>query len=136
MSRLVTEPAAGAELTVQYRHPSLACEVLQCAIPAVLDRLAADCSLLERLCALLRQPAPLNPLLASFLSRTLTLLISKKTEQVRSRLAGLGGMTAGRCDWLSSVVSDSAPLCPSCWSTCAPRRGSWTGCCTIWAPRP
>ena len=84
VSRLVSEPAPGAELTAQYRHPSLACEVLQCAIPAVLDRLAADCGLLERLCALLRQPAPLNPLLASFLSRTLTLLISKKTEQVRS----------------------------------------------------
>ena len=82
VERLVTEPPAGAELTAQYRHPNLACEVVQCAIPAVLDRLAADGALLNRLLGLLHQPAPLNPLLASFLSRTLALLLAKKTEQV------------------------------------------------------
>ncbi|XP_043230200.1 serine/threonine-protein phosphatase 6 regulatory subunit 3-like isoform X2 [Amphibalanus amphitrite] len=82
VERLVTEPPAGAELTTQYRHPNLACEVVQCAIPAVLDRLASDRALLDRLCAPLHQPTPLNPLLASFLSRTLSLLLARRTDQV------------------------------------------------------
>ena len=84
VERLVTEPPSNAELSVQYRHPNLACEVLQCSIPAVLDRLAGERALLDRLCAPLGQTTPLNPLLASFLARTLSLLLAKNTEQVRT----------------------------------------------------
>ncbi|XP_037071337.1 serine/threonine-protein phosphatase 6 regulatory subunit 1-like [Pollicipes pollicipes] len=81
VTHLVTEPAAGGELTSQYRYASLACEVLTCNVPAVLEKLAAERSLLDQLYSLLERPAPLNPLLASFLSRAFGLLLAEQAEQ-------------------------------------------------------
>ena len=49
------------------------------------DKLGADESLLEVLYHFLEQDPPLNPLLASFFSKTIGNLIARKTEQVHWR---------------------------------------------------
>lgn len=53
------------------------------------DKLGAEESLLEMLYHFLEQDPPLNPLLASFFSKTIGNLIARKTEQVQ-QLLGLG----------------------------------------------
>ena len=50
------------------------------------DKLGGDESLLETLYHFLEQDPPLNPLLASFFSKTIGNLIARKTEQVTSSL--------------------------------------------------
>lgn len=46
------------------------------------DKLGNEEPLLDTLYAFLEQPSPLNPLLASFFSKTIGNLITRKTEQV------------------------------------------------------
>ena len=46
------------------------------------DKLGGDEALLEKLYLFLEQEPPLNPLLASFFSKTIGNLITRKTEQV------------------------------------------------------
>lgn len=54
------------------------------------DKLGGDESLLEVLYHFLEQDPPLNPLLASFFSKTIGNLIARKTEQVRCQNHDLG----------------------------------------------
>ncbi|XP_021494651.2 serine/threonine-protein phosphatase 6 regulatory subunit 2 isoform X5 [Meriones unguiculatus] len=64
------------------RYPNTACELLTCDVPQISDRLGEDESLLNLLYDFLDQEPPLNPLLASFFSKTIGNLIARKTEQV------------------------------------------------------
>lgn len=64
------------------RFPNIACELLTSDVSIINDKLAADESLLEMLYHFLEQDPPLNPLLASFFSKTIGNLIARKTEQV------------------------------------------------------
>lgn len=65
-----------------FRYPNTACELLTCDVPQISDRLGEDESLLNLLYDFLDQEPPLNPLLASFFSKTIGNLIARKTEQV------------------------------------------------------
>ena len=65
------------------RFPNIACELLTSDVSLINDKLGADESLLEVLYHFLEQDPPLNPLLASFFSKTIGNLIARKTEQVR-----------------------------------------------------
>lgn len=58
-------------------------------MPQINDRLGGDEALLDLLYDFLGREPPLNPLLASFFSKTIGNLIARKTEQVRSLRAGL-----------------------------------------------
>lgn len=64
------------------RYPSLACEILTSDVPQINDALGADESLLHRLYGFLQSSGSLNPLLASFFSKVMGVLINRKTDQV------------------------------------------------------
>lgn len=64
------------------RFPNIACELLTSDVSIINDKLGSDESLLEMLYHFLEQDPPLNPLLASFFSKTIGNLIARKTEQV------------------------------------------------------
>ncbi|XP_010632556.1 serine/threonine-protein phosphatase 6 regulatory subunit 2 isoform X4 [Fukomys damarensis] len=80
---LVTqEPPLDMEEKVRFKYPNTACELLTCDVPQISDRLGGDERLLNLLYDFLDREPPLNPLLASFFSKTIGNLIARKTEQV------------------------------------------------------
>uniref|UniRef100_A0A672IJX7 Protein phosphatase 6, regulatory subunit 2b n=1 Tax=Salarias fasciatus TaxID=181472 RepID=A0A672IJX7_SALFA len=83
---ITTEPPAGGEETKRFKYPNIACELLTSDVGVINDKLGNEEPLLETLYAFLEQPSPLNPLLASFFSKTIGNLITRKTEQVISFL--------------------------------------------------
>lgn len=60
----------------------MACEILTSDVPQINDALGADESLLNRLYGFLQSSGSLNPLLASFFSKVMGILINRKTDQV------------------------------------------------------
>lgn len=66
-------------------------------MPQINDRLGGDEALLDLLYGFLDHEPPLNPLLASFFSKTIGNLIARKTEQVKSATPARSGV-AGRAD--------------------------------------
>lgn len=80
---ITTEPPSNLPEKERYKQAHIACEVLTSEMPVFNERLASDQSLLARLYAFLQNAHPLNPLLASFFSRTLGVLIARTSEQVR-----------------------------------------------------
>lgn len=79
---ITTEPPAGGEETKRFKYPNIACELLTADVGVINDKLGNEEPLLETLYCFLEQPPPLNPLLASFFSKTIGNLIARKTEQV------------------------------------------------------
>lgn len=67
------------------RYPNTACELLTSDVPQINDKLGGDETLLNILYDFLDHEPPLNPLLASFFSKTIGNLIARKTEQVVMR---------------------------------------------------
>lgn len=66
-------------------------------MPQINDRLGGDEALLDLLYGFLDHEPPLNPLLASFFSKTIGNLIARKTEQVKPAAPARSGV-AGRAD--------------------------------------
>jgi len=64
------------------RYPNISCELLTSDVSQINDRLGEEESLLMKLYSFLLNESPLNPLLASFFSKVLSILISRKPEQV------------------------------------------------------
>uniref|UniRef100_A0A8C1HJC1 Protein phosphatase 6, regulatory subunit 2a n=1 Tax=Cyprinus carpio carpio TaxID=630221 RepID=A0A8C1HJC1_CYPCA len=85
MQELVTliteEPPADLEEKTRFKFPNIACELLTSDVALINDKLGGDESLLEKLYHFLEQEPPLNPLLASFFSKTIGNLIARKTDQ-------------------------------------------------------
>ncbi|XP_023365232.1 serine/threonine-protein phosphatase 6 regulatory subunit 2 isoform X3 [Otolemur garnettii] len=80
---LVTQdPPLDMDEKVRFKYPNTACELLTCDVPQISDRLGEDGHLLGLLCSFLGREPPLNPLLASFFSKTIGHLIARKTQQV------------------------------------------------------
>lgn len=67
-----------------FRYPNISCELLTSDVGQINDRLGEDERLLMKLYGFLQNESPLNPLLASFFSKVLSILIGRKPEQVRS----------------------------------------------------
>lgn len=82
VSLITTEPPADLEERSRFKFPNIACELLTSDVSIINDKLGGDESLLETLYKFLDQEPPLNPLLASFFSKTIGNLIARKTEQV------------------------------------------------------
>lgn len=76
------EPPTDQEEKLRYKYANTACELLTCDVSLINDRMGGDESLLNTLYNFLEQTPPMNPLLASFFSKTIGNLISRKTEQV------------------------------------------------------
>ncbi|KAM3870271.1 serine/threonine-protein phosphatase 6 regulatory subunit 2 [Diretmus argenteus] len=118
---ITTEPPAGVEETKRFKYPNIACELLTCDVGVINDKLGNEQPLMETLYGFLEQPSPLNPLLASFFSKTIGNLITRKTEQVISFLRGKEGFlslvlkhidTSAMMDLLLRLIScvEPAPL--------------------------
>ncbi|KAM9072075.1 serine/threonine-protein phosphatase 6 regulatory subunit 2 isoform 4-T9 [Megaptera novaeangliae] len=82
VSLVTQDPAPDMEEKVRFKYPNTACELLTCDVPQINDRLGGDETLLNLLYDFLNREPPLNPLLASFFSKTIGSLIARRTEQV------------------------------------------------------
>nr|XP_033816754.1 serine/threonine-protein phosphatase 6 regulatory subunit 1 isoform X2 [Geotrypetes seraphini] len=86
MEALVTcitqEPPADVEEKLRYKYPSVSCEILTADVSQINDALGEDEALLKRLYGFLQRQDGLNPLLASFFSKVMGILINRKTEQI------------------------------------------------------
>lgn len=77
---ITEEPSEELDERIRYKYPNIACELLTCDVPALNESLSRDNELLEKLYSFMDKEPPLNPLLASFLSRTLGVLIVKRSS--------------------------------------------------------
>ncbi|CAH2319193.1 serine threonine- phosphatase 6 regulatory subunit 1 isoform X1 [Pelobates cultripes] len=86
MEELVTciteEPPDDVDEKMRYKYPSVSCEILTADVSQINDALGEDESLLKRLYDFLQNNESLNPLLASFFSKVMGILINRKTEQI------------------------------------------------------
>ncbi|XP_038491560.1 serine/threonine-protein phosphatase 6 regulatory subunit 2 isoform X6 [Canis lupus familiaris] len=81
VSLITQDPPLDMDEKVRFKYPNTACELLTCDVPQINDRLGGDETLLNLLYDFLDHEPPLNPLLASFFSKTIGNLIARKTEQ-------------------------------------------------------
>ncbi|XP_039376128.1 serine/threonine-protein phosphatase 6 regulatory subunit 2 isoform X4 [Mauremys reevesii] len=82
VSLITHEPPVDMDEKVRFKYPNTACELLTSDVPQINDKLGGDETLLNILYDFLNHEPPLNPLLASFFSKTIGNLIARKTEQV------------------------------------------------------
>ncbi|XP_045485308.1 serine/threonine-protein phosphatase 6 regulatory subunit 3-B [Pieris rapae] len=78
---ITEEPSKDVELTTQYRHSNIACEVLTSQLSGLMSSLCIDVKQMNRLCDFLNRDPPLNPLLASYFSRTIETLLKRSPMQ-------------------------------------------------------
>ena len=79
---IVTEPPEDVDERIRFKYANLACELLTCDTPFINEKLSGDTQLLNELYNFIDTDKPLNPLMASFFSKTLGTLISRKLDQV------------------------------------------------------
>ncbi|XP_068097365.1 serine/threonine-protein phosphatase 6 regulatory subunit 1-like isoform X2 [Hyperolius riggenbachi] len=86
MEELVTyitqEPSSDMDEKLRYKYASVSCEILTADVSQINDSLGEDESLLKQLYGFLQNNEDLNPLLASFFSKVMGILINRKTEQI------------------------------------------------------
>ncbi|KAK5642731.1 hypothetical protein RI129_008898 [Pyrocoelia pectoralis] len=75
------EPSTELDECTRFKYSNIACEILTCDVPSINERLAGDQALLSKLCVFVDSEPPLNPLLASFFSKIMGVLIAKKAVQ-------------------------------------------------------
>uniref|UniRef100_A0A4W4GLZ6 Protein phosphatase 6, regulatory subunit 3 n=1 Tax=Electrophorus electricus TaxID=8005 RepID=A0A4W4GLZ6_ELEEL len=79
---ITQEPSQDMEEKIKYKYPNISCELLTSDVGQINDRLGEDEGLLLKLYGFLQSEPPLNPLLASFFSKVLSILIGRKPEQI------------------------------------------------------
>lgn len=77
---VVQPPDESKEDCLKYKHPNTACEVLTADVYAIIDKLTNNEDLLNKIWSFMESEPPLNPLLASFFSKVMGVLISRKTS--------------------------------------------------------
>ncbi|KAG8434102.1 hypothetical protein GDO86_012466 [Hymenochirus boettgeri] len=82
VSCITQEPPSDTDEKIRYKYPSVSCEILTADVSQINDALGEDESLLKRLYGFLQINEELNPLLASFFSKVMGILINRKTEQI------------------------------------------------------
>ncbi|CAG0895704.1 unnamed protein product, partial [Cyprideis torosa] len=83
---VVEEPSTEIEETIRFKHPATAAEIISCDIPQILDQLAESQSMLDTVMDFVETERELNPLMASFVSKTLGILVAKKPEKIWERM--------------------------------------------------
>ncbi|XP_022101948.1 serine/threonine-protein phosphatase 6 regulatory subunit 3-like isoform X2 [Acanthaster planci] len=86
ISYITKEPSGELEEQLQYKHPNMACELLTSEVGAISDKLAETESAMNALWSFLDHEPPLNPLLASFFSKTIGSLLVRRPEVVIDHL--------------------------------------------------
>lgn len=67
---------------VYYRYPNIACELLTSDVSQILDKLIEDNVLIDKVYSFMLSNDHLNPLLASFFTKVLGLLLVRKADYV------------------------------------------------------
>jgi len=81
MVRLVIEdPPDDVEEKWKYKYNNIACELLTSDVNAITEKLAGDENLLNNVYSFLASDRPSNPLMASFFSKLMGLLIARKSD--------------------------------------------------------
>ncbi|XP_062861308.1 serine/threonine-protein phosphatase 6 regulatory subunit 2 isoform X2 [Trichomycterus rosablanca] len=118
ISLVTHEPPSDREEKLRYKYANTACELLTCDVSVIHDKVGGDDTLLNTLYSFLEQEPPLNPLLASFFSKTFGSLINHKTEQTVSFLRKKEGFiklvlkhmdTSAMMDFLLRLISCVEP---------------------------
>lgn len=78
---ITTEPSEDTDERIRFRHPNIVCELLTVDLPFFAEKIINDENLLSKLYSFLESDPPLNPLLASFFSRTMGTLVTRGQEQ-------------------------------------------------------
>lgn len=81
---ITEEPPKSVELASQYKHANIASEVLTSNLSMLRDRLSMDAVQMNRLCDFVSKEPPLNPLLASYFSKTVEMLLERSPKQVNN----------------------------------------------------
>uniref|UniRef100_H2ZK13 Uncharacterized protein n=1 Tax=Ciona savignyi TaxID=51511 RepID=H2ZK13_CIOSA len=97
VSYIITEPSEDTDDAVKYKYPNVACELLTSDAPQMNDVLGDTESLREKLFSFLDHEPILNPLLASFFSKVVGILLSRKPEPTLDYIKS-------RPDFLGSVL--------------------------------
>ncbi|XP_005094786.1 serine/threonine-protein phosphatase 6 regulatory subunit 3 isoform X2 [Aplysia californica] len=83
MVKLITvDPPDDMDEKLRFKYPNTACELLTSDVSQINDKLAGEENLVDKLYAFLEGEKPLNPLLASFFSKVMGLLITRKSEMI------------------------------------------------------
>ncbi len=83
MIRLVTkEPSTQTPDAVRFKYNNIAAELFSCDVPIINDALVSDETLLNELCDFIYNEPPLNPLMASFFSKSMAVLVGRRSEKV------------------------------------------------------
>ncbi|KAL8606034.1 hypothetical protein ACOMHN_040032 [Nucella lapillus] len=83
MVKMITkEPEDDVDEKLRFKYPNTACELLTSDVSQINDKLASDRELVDQLYSFLESERPLNPLLASFFSKVMGLLITRKSEMI------------------------------------------------------
>lgn len=77
---IISEPAGELQEPVKYKYSNTACEILVSDVAQLNDALGDNDTLREKLFSFLDHEPPLNPLLASFFSKVVGILLSRKPE--------------------------------------------------------
>ena len=98
---ILQEPSADLDERLRFKLPNIASEVITCDVAQINERLSSDTSLLDKLYAFLETSPPLNPLLTSFFSKTFSVLITRRPEQVRADMVRVVIMLFCLQNWYS-----------------------------------
>ncbi|XP_059175019.1 serine/threonine-protein phosphatase 6 regulatory subunit 3-like isoform X2 [Physella acuta] len=83
MVKLITvEPPMDVDEKIRFKYPNTACELLTSDVTQINEKLAGDEELVDKLYTFLEGEKPLNPLLASFFSKVMGLLITRKSDMI------------------------------------------------------
>ncbi|KAH9505634.1 Serine/threonine-protein phosphatase 6 regulatory subunit 3 [Bulinus truncatus] len=83
MVKLITvDPPLDVDEKIRFKYPNTACELLTSDVTQINDKLAGDEGLVDKLYSFLEGEKPLNPLLASFFSKVMGLLITRKSDMI------------------------------------------------------
>lgn len=78
---VIDTPNDDVDDSLKYKYMNIACEIIILDVDALLEKIACDVENLDIIWSFLDNPSPLNPLMASFFSKVLTMLICRKSQQ-------------------------------------------------------
>ena len=104
MSYMIDPPPPDADAQREFKYPYLACEIFCCEIDAVFQTLVDDdCALFARVMSFLDPPGPLNPMLASYFSKTVGCVVARRRAETTA-------FFQSRPEYVESLVDRVATL--------------------------
>ncbi|ESO89290.1 hypothetical protein LOTGIDRAFT_106669 [Lottia gigantea] len=123
VNMITTEPSEDVEEKVRFKYPNTACELLTSDVSQINDKLAGDEDLVDKLYSFLESEAPLNPLLASFFSKVMGILITRKSEMIFEYLKGRKDFVGSLLNHIgTSAIMDLLLRLITCIETLSTRR--------------